>query len=963
MADEKNPKRERTYLEVPFKEKDAANELGAKFDRRSKKWYVPGGTDVAPFARWMPAPEAKAGERPADVARAVESDTNEYGSDADFEREAVRLSDLMGQPIEEAREFVRESVRGAEERAALQARDQIQSQGGSAFDAIDAVRTAVRQARNQYFADRQHLYAPARSAQQPEASAGGAARRGPRQAPARRVRPKLDDAALGRRYREMIQSIATTVTLRGDEVNRTLALEHRLESIHRDAWRKSNDAAAGDRAIGEQIRTRTGFAADELPPLAAEALSKLRDEAELSPIEVDERTPARDVTESDPMDDEQPVDPIMGEPSHAHRHRDPERDDGIATFADIAEAFELDEAMRGRAAEAGPATGELGPVSQSDGETITFADVGEAAAADTAPGDRTPLPAEPVVAQPAPAVTSEGSTVTFAGVTDSTPIDDAMRSRGLTADVVSVTQDTARSTVGATVANEPDVQPGQAVNDKSMNVSVQPGQVDTQIKRTQSDARNEPDAKNPVNDPVRPELDTVSPQDLQRVGAVRASERAAAETLLREQSKPMPKAEDVAAGAPAATVDVDAGENQIEVDPSLRKPITTRDGYTIPPQIASRYMVKEGRFWKLDGMEAKPGSEPTTKPHFEDVGSRLKTQQNDRGTIADMLAVMKAKNIDSITVRGSETFRRNAWIEASLDGGIEVKNFKPKEADFALLEAAKRERAALTIKSGTSPEPTVSPKADATPKVETAPATPATPARATVTDTPKVAQSQEAAAKPADSLSGELLEHGSARYQHQKDASYSYFVRYRDDAGVEQTVWGVDLKRAMEVSGAKVGDAISLKNLGETPVTVQAPVRDEAGKVIGTEPKDAIRNAWEVTRTTPEPAPAESKVPERESLTVAQMREQLSKVIEKMPARQRSEVLNRFDARMQAGTEVEARIARGELSRDAGAAEIDKRAAELHAAWTAPKAAPTTNPSNGPKQEQQPTRGQTPSVM
>ncbi|OXJ22656.1 hypothetical protein CFB82_39705 [Burkholderia sp. HI2714] len=963
MADEKNPKRERTYLEVPFKEKDAANELGAKFDRRSKKWYVPGGTDVARFARWMPAPEAKAGERPADVARAVESDTNEYGSDADFEREAVRLSDLMGQPIEEAREFVRESVRGAEERAALQARDQIQSQGGSAFDAIDAVRTAVRQARNQYFADRQHLYAPARSAQQSEASAGGAARRGPRQAPARRVRPKLDDAALGRRYREMIQSIATTVTLRGDEVNRTLALEHRLESIHRDAWRKSNDSAAGDRAIGEQIRTRTGFAADELPPLAAEALSKLRDEAELSPIEVEERTPVRDVTESDPMDDEQPVDPIMGEPSHAHRHRDPERDDGIATFADIAEAFELDEVMRERAAEAGPATGELGPVSQSDGETVTFADVGEAAAADTAPGDRTPLPAEPVVAQPAPAVTSEGSTVTFAGVTDSTPIDDAMRSRGLTADVVSVTQDTARSTVGATVANEPDVQPGQAVNDKSMNVSVQPGQVDTQIKRTQSDARNEPDAKNPVNDPLRPELDTVSPQDLQRVGAVRASERAAAETLLREQSKPMPKAEDVAAGAPAATVDVDAGENQIEVDPSLRKPITTRDGYTIPPQIASRYMVKEGRFWKLDGMEAKPGSEPTTKPHFEDVGSRLKTQQNDRGTIADMLAVMKAKNIDSITVKGSETFRRNAWIEASLDGGIEVKNFKPKEADFALLEAAKRERAALTIKSGTSPEPTVSPKADATPKVETAPATPATPARATVTDTPKVAQSQEAAAKPADSLSGELLEHGSARYQHQKDASYSYFVRYRDDAGVEQTVWGVDLKRAMEVSGAKVGDAISLKNLGETPVTVQAPVRDEAGKVIGTEPKDAIRNAWEVTRTTPEPAPAESKAPERESLTVAQMREQLSKVIEKMPARQRSEVLNRFDARMQAGTEVEARIARGELSRDAGAAEIDKRAAELHAAWTAPKAAPTTNPSNGPKQEQQPTRGQTPSVM
>ncbi|MCW3609089.1 DUF5710 domain-containing protein [Burkholderia cenocepacia] len=956
MADEKKPKRERTYLDVPFKEKDTANELGAKFDRRSKKWYVPGGTDVAPFARWMPAQDRQV---------TAPKDEQTYGSAADVEREAQRISELMSQPIEEARDVVRQLVRRAEEKAAQDARDHVRDQGGSAFDMVDAVRAAVSQARHQYFAERQHLYAAA-AQQQPSVGARAPrrdARRGTRQAPVRRAEPKLDDAILGRRYREMIQSIATTVTLRGDEVNRTLALEHRLESIHRDAWRKSNDAAAGDRAIGEQIRTRTGFAADELPPLAAEALSKLRAEAELSPIEVDERTPVRDVTESDPVDDEQQVEPIMGEPSHAHRHREPERDDGIATFADIAEAFELDEAMRERAPEAGPATGELGPVSQSDGETVTFADVGEAATVDTAPGDRTPSPAEPVVVQPAPTVAPEDRTVTFSGVTDATPIDDAMRSRGLTADVVSVTQDTSRSTVGATVANEPDVQPGQAVNDKSMNVSVQPGQVDTQIKRTLSDARNEPDAKNPVNDPVRPELDTVSPQDLQRIGAVRASERAAAETLLREQSRPMPKAEDVATGAPAVTVDVDAGENQIDIDPSLRKPITTRDGYAIPPQIASRYMVKEGRFWKLDGMGAKPGSEPTTKPHFEDVGSRLKTQQNDRGTIADMLAVMKAKNIDSITVKGSETFRRNAWIEASLDGGIEVKNFKPKEADFALLEAAKRERAALTIKSGTSPEPTVSPKADVTPKVEAAPATPATPARAAATDTPKVAQAQEATAKPTDSLSGELLEHGSARYQHQKDASYSYFVRYRDDAGTEQTVWGVDLKRAMEVSGAKVGDAISLKNLGETPVTVQAPVRDEAGNVIGTEPKDAIRNAWEVTRTTPEPAPAESKAPARESLTVAQMREQLSKVVEKMPARQRAEVLNRFDARMQAGTEVEDRIARGELSRDAGAAEIDKRAAELHAAWTAPKAAPTSNPSNGPKQEQQPARGQTPSVM
>ncbi|MGU7843931.1 DUF5710 domain-containing protein [Burkholderia sp. AW33-5] len=967
MADANKPKRERTYLDVPFKEKDAANELGAKFDRRSKKWYVPGGTDVAPFARWMPAQDQQVA--PSQGAPAPAEQEILLGSEADVEREAARLSDLMGQPIEESREFVRETVRVAEEKAALEARNRVQDQGGSGFDAVDAVRAAARQARHQYFAERQHLYL--QSAQRPPA-AGTRARRGTRQAPVRRAQPKLDDAALGRRYREMIQSIATAVTLRGGEVNETLALEHRLESIHRDAWRKSGDAAEGDRAIGEQIRTRTGFAAEQLPPQAAEALSKLRDEAGLSPIEVDESAPARDVADSEPSDDERAIEPVSVVPPH--QHREPQRDDEIATFADVAEAFMLDEEMRERASGEDvidPAADTPAPAvqSQPDGETATFADVGDAAPSVSVQPRSTELASgeisSPAAEQSGPAAGPDSNTATFADVADASPIDDAMRRRGLTGDAVSGIQDAARSTVGATVTNESDVQPGQASNDVSMNVSVQPGAVDTQIKRTQAPARNEPDAKNAANEPARPVLDNVSAQDLQRVRTVRDGERAAAEALLREQSRPMPKRDDeaVAIDAPAGKPAPNDAENQIDVDPSLRKPITTRDGYTIPAQVASRYMVKDGRFWKLDGMEGKPGELPTTKPHFEDTGSRLKTQQNDRGTIADMLAVMKAKNIDSITVKGSETFRRNAWIEASLDGGIDVKGFKPKEADFALREAAKRERDALTIKAGTSPEPAAGPKVDPAVAKPSAPgASPKPDAAPTTTTAPGAAPAAGAATKPVDTSSGELLEHGAARYEHKPNESYSYFVRYRDEAGAERTVWGVDLKRAIAESDAKVGDTISLKNLGRTPVTVQEQVRDAAGKVIGTQPKETIRNAWEVTRSAA-PEPERAPAPARVQLTVAQMREQLEKSLEQAPARMRGEVMRRFDARMQAGVEVEARIARGELSRDAGAAEIDKRAGELHAAWTAPKAAPTSQPSNSPQPEQQQARGPTPSVM
>lgn len=40
-------------LKVPFAEKDEAKQLGARWDATKKKWYVPLGTDLAPFSRWL----------------------------------------------------------------------------------------------------------------------------------------------------------------------------------------------------------------------------------------------------------------------------------------------------------------------------------------------------------------------------------------------------------------------------------------------------------------------------------------------------------------------------------------------------------------------------------------------------------------------------------------------------------------------------------------------------------------------------------------------------------------------------------------------------------------------------------------------------------------------------------------------------------------------------------------------
>lgn len=41
-----------TYLIVPFYEKEEAKKLGAKWDRETKHWYVPAGSDLSPFDKW-----------------------------------------------------------------------------------------------------------------------------------------------------------------------------------------------------------------------------------------------------------------------------------------------------------------------------------------------------------------------------------------------------------------------------------------------------------------------------------------------------------------------------------------------------------------------------------------------------------------------------------------------------------------------------------------------------------------------------------------------------------------------------------------------------------------------------------------------------------------------------------------------------------------------------------------------
>ena len=45
----------KTFIHVPFKDKDEAKELGAKWDRQAQFWYVPAGVAIVPFNKWTQA--------------------------------------------------------------------------------------------------------------------------------------------------------------------------------------------------------------------------------------------------------------------------------------------------------------------------------------------------------------------------------------------------------------------------------------------------------------------------------------------------------------------------------------------------------------------------------------------------------------------------------------------------------------------------------------------------------------------------------------------------------------------------------------------------------------------------------------------------------------------------------------------------------------------------------------------
>jgi len=255
---------------------------------------------------------------------------------------------------------------------------------------------------------------------------------------------------------------------------------------------------------------------------------------------------------------------------------------------------------------------------------------------------------------------------------------------------------------------------------------------------------------------------------------------------------------------------------------------------------------------------------------FEARDKKLLTEHETPSVVTSMLDLAEARAWFSIKLSGTKEFRREAWLQASLRQ-FEVSGYKPDKLDKARLEDLKSERgpaiAANTIVPQAQPSGPSAAKEGSFKtfqddgKAEAR--VPLTPVQGRFMQAMELIMRQrgdsaETIAKARELATerlttdrihvGKLVEVGTAPYLDKWGETPSHFVTLADDAGAKSKVWGVDLPRAVEASGAKLGEKIAIAFRGRQPVSVDMPIKDDHGQTVRTERQTVERNRWEVVR-------------------------------------------------------------------------------------------------------------------
>ena len=262
-----------------------------------------------------------------------------------------------------------------------------------------------------------------------------------------------------------------------------------------------------------------------------------------------------------------------------------------------------------------------------------------------------------------------------------------------------------------------------------------------------------------------------------------------------------------------------------------------------------RFLEADHQFYFRSG----PGEAATVA--FSDHGKCLTTEHEDPAVIHGMLLLAQAKGWTSLLVKGSDAFKAEAWMSATM-AGIDVQGYTPRAIDRVRLAERRgetsRKQPEYRVEQPPPRDPSTSRGDKQSDSLTAAQQVAITTLQTILRERGDSGAMIAAAVEEATArLQGErlvvgtLVEHGKARYGHDEKAEQSYVVKVATAKG-EKAVWGVDLARAMEQSGANTGDEVALIQRAHEPVTVQAPVKNEAGEVVGMAPQPAKRNQWDV---------------------------------------------------------------------------------------------------------------------
>jgi hypothetical protein len=255
--------------------------------------------------------------------------------------------------------------------------------------------------------------------------------------------------------------------------------------------------------------------------------------------------------------------------------------------------------------------------------------------------------------------------------------------------------------------------------------------------------------------------------------------------------------------------------NAAEPEAQRSTPPKTTASQAVPEEIAKRFVQVKNKYYFPDGARA-----------FTDRGNRITTSSENTEVVRSLVEIAKARSWQEITVRGTERFRKEVWIAASL-AGLQVRGYKPTEFEQShLVRNLAREKAGPI-------EPATGADADSV-------------SRGAVGEEGGTRSSPRTAAADRGGLVvGRLVDHGRAPYQHDPHAGMSYFVKLETSRG-DRVIWGVDLERAVKESLTKpeAGDEVGVRSVRQDAVTVKTPTRDAEGQVTGEKSLETHRNRW-----------------------------------------------------------------------------------------------------------------------